>query len=100
MEGIIGEVGDGATLSKVETELVSVTPSDCCGGRKWDRMGAITETLSDTERRGMVSPSNDLEGDISGEHSETMSTVDAGAGVDSNSQCLQDWQRDPNSDDD
>ncbi len=100
MEGIIGEVGDGATSSEVETEPVSMTPSGRCSGGEWDGMGAITETSSDAERRGMVSPSDDSEGDISGERSGTMSTVDAGIGVDSNSQCLQDWQRAPDSNDD
>ena len=100
MEAIIGEAGNGVTLSGEETEPFDVTPSDRCSGGEWDGMGAITETSSGAERRGMVSPSDDLEGYTSGERSGTMSTVDAGAGVDSNSQCLQDWQRDPDSNDD
>ena len=86
MEAIVGEAGNGVTSSGEETEPFDVTPSDRCSGGEWDGMGTITETSSDAGRRGTLSPIDDR-GD-SGGLSGTMSA--AHAGVDSNSQGLED----------
>ncbi|KAH9055835.1 hypothetical protein EDB83DRAFT_2316174 [Lactarius deliciosus] len=99
--------GDGARFAGAsgisrgdESESNVSSPGGRCDGVEWGEMGAIGGASSDTGGKGMDSPCDDSDSENSGgsEFSWVISATDTG--VDSNSQGLDNWLRDPDDDND
>ncbi|KAH9023913.1 hypothetical protein EDB85DRAFT_1989271 [Lactarius pseudohatsudake] len=100
MGEIVGDAGDGVTSSWVETELIALSSGSRCGGVERGEMCAIGGASGDAGRKGTGSPGDDKDsstGDSVLTGGGAISAADAG--VDSNSQDLEDWLRVPGSND-
>ncbi|KAH9024252.1 hypothetical protein EDB85DRAFT_1987928 [Lactarius pseudohatsudake] len=98
--GIAGEARDKVASTGVVTESIVLSPGGRCGGVERGEMVAFGGASSDAGGKRMDSPCDDSDSENSGDSGFSVTTSAADTGVDSNSQGLDNWLRDPDDDDD
>ncbi|KAH9020872.1 hypothetical protein EDB84DRAFT_1441654 [Lactarius hengduanensis] len=98
--GIAGEARDKVASTGVVTESIVLSPGGRCGGVERGEMVAFGGASSDAGGKLMDSPCDDSDSENSGDSGFSVTTSAADTGVDSNSQGLDNWLRDPDDDDD